>query len=357
MNHPREQEQAPALPLSNPATTLRVASLSYGIMAASSDPPAAESPSSQGTLPDFFIVGHPKCGTTALYEMLRRHPQICMPVKEPWFFAPDRMPLTSRGYPATLADYLALFDNCTSEDLIGEASPVYLVSHTAADAIAKLRPDARIIAILREPASFLRSLHLQSVQDHVETEKDLRKAIALEGARRQGKEIPRHSVRPHELLYSEHVRYVEQLRRYHAVFAPEQVLVLIYDEFRGDNEATIRRVLRFLEVDDTVPVELIEANPSVRVRSPQLYESVRSVYLGRGSVFRATKTAVKALTPRRLRHDALGVLRRRAFYGQPRPADEALMRELRVRFKDEVVALSEYLSRDLVTLWGYDDVG
>ncbi len=43
----------------------------------------------QGRVPDFFIVGHPKCGTTALYEMLRRHPQIFMPdIKEPWFFAP-----------------------------------------------------------------------------------------------------------------------------------------------------------------------------------------------------------------------------------------------------------------------------
>jgi hypothetical protein len=337
--------------------TSHVTSLPYEIMTASSNRSAAKDRAEQQRVPDFFIIGHPKCGTTALYEMLRRHPQICMPVKEPWFFAPDRMPLISKGYPATLADYTALFDSCASKDLIGEASPVYLMSHTAADAIAKLRPDARIIAILREPASFLRSLHLQSVQDHVETEKDLRAAVALEAARRQGDEIPRHTARPQELLYSEHVRYVEQLRRYHSVFAPEQVLVLIYDEFRGDNEATVRRVLRFLDVDDTIPVESIDANPSVRVRSPQLYESVRSVYLGRGSLYRAIKTAVKAITPRRLRHDALGILRRRAFYSEPRPVDEALMRELRVRFKGEVAALSEYLGRDLLTLWGYDDVG
>jgi hypothetical protein len=308
-------------------------------------------------VPDFYIVGHPKCGTTALYEMLRRHPQICMPVKEPWFFAPDRMPLTPQGYPTTLADYLALFDNCGSEQLIGEASPVYLVSHEAAGAIAGLRPDARIIAILREPASFLRSLHLQSVQDHVETEQDLGRAIALESDRRQGREIPRHTSRPHELLYSEHVRYVEQLRRYHAAFDPEQVLVLLYDEFRGDNEATVRRVLRFLEVDDSVPVETIEANPSVRVRSPQLYQSMRSVYLGRGLPQRAVKTTVKALTPKRLRHNALGVLRRRAFFVPPRAADETVMSELRARYRGEVTALSEYLGRDLLTLWGYDDVG
>ena len=51
---------------------------------------------------------------------------------------------------------------------------------------------------------------------------------------------------PQLLQYSEHVRYVEQLRRYHEVFASEQVLVLIYDDFRADNDATARRVLELL---------------------------------------------------------------------------------------------------------------
>ena len=69
------------------------------------------------------------------------------------------------------------------------------------------------------------------------------------------------------LLYSERVRYVDQLRRYHEVFAPEQVLVLIYDDFRDDNESTVRTVLRFLEVDDSGPIELVRANPTVSVRS------------------------------------------------------------------------------------------
>src|SRR5271156_5100787 len=219
-------------------------------MSASAETPAAAGASQRKRVPDFFIVGHHKCGTTALYEMLRRHPQIYMPdVKEPWFFARDlgvrfqpENPL-----PQTLDEYLSLFTAAGPEQRVGEATPSYLMSHTAAASIADLQPDARIIAILREPASFLRSLHMQSVQNHAETETDLRKAIA------------RDAIRPQELLYSEHVRYVEQLRRYHAVFAPEQVLVLIYDDFRADNEATVRRVLRFLEVDDGVALRAVEA--------------------------------------------------------------------------------------------------
>src|SRR5271165_5706185 len=122
-----------------------------------------------GRIPDFFIVGHAKSGTTALYEMLRRHPEIFMPdSKEPWFFASDMRrrfnPPGSDGPPETLADYLALFTPAAPGQLAGEASSSYLWSRTAAAAIAAAQPEARIIAILREPASFLRSLHLQLLQ-------------------------------------------------------------------------------------------------------------------------------------------------------------------------------------------------
>jgi hypothetical protein len=320
--------------------------------------PSTSARTQQTKLPDFFIVGHAKSGTTALYEMLRSHPQIYMPdLKETRFFARELHPLLerSRVHPDTLADYLALFAGAKPEQRAGEASPSYLRSRLAASRIAQLTPDARIIAILREPASFVRSLHLQLLQAHVETEKDLRKALAMEAARRQQeqKRGP-HSV--HQgLMYSEHVRYVEQLRRYGDAFSPERMLVLIYDDFRADNEGTLRRVLRFLQVDDSCPIEAVEANPSVRVRSPRLYALVRALYMGNGPVARVAKAPIKALTFRRLRIAAL-TLERRMQWSDPRADDEGLMRELRRRFKGEVVALSEYLDRDLVTLWGYDSI-
>jgi Sulfotransferase family len=326
-------------------------------MTASTELSSAGHAPAQKRVPDFFIVGQFKSGTTALYQMLRAHPQIYMPeLKELWFFAPELLARSRASRPDTLEGYLSLFDAARPEQRVGEATPSYLMSVTAARRIADRFPDARIIAILREPASFLRSFHLQCVQNRTETENDLRKALALEGARREGREIPRYSPRPHELLYSEHVRYVEMLRRYHAVFPPEQVLVLIYEEFRRDNEATFKHVLRFIDVDDTHPVAEIEANPTVRVRSPRLHELLLSVYLGRGPATRAVKRAVKAFIPRRLRARALRVTQRRLIFGKPRPPDEELMLELRHRFKGEVVALSEYLDRDLVTLWGYDSI-
>jgi hypothetical protein len=320
----------------------------------------SQTPSSaRGRDPDFFIVGHHKCGTTALYEMLRSHPQIFMPdVKEPWFFADDlgvRFEPTT-PLPKTLEEYRALFAGAESEQILGEATPSYLLSRSAAGNIARLRPDARIIAILREPASFLRSLHMQSVKNHAETEVDLRKALDLEKVRRQGIAIPPEALRPQELFYSEHVRYVEQLRRYHAAFPAEQVLVLIYEDFRRDNDATVRQVLRFLGVDDTIRVEHTEVNPTVRVRSQRAYQLLRSLYLGNGRLSSTLKSAIKAVTNRRLRLRANLVVQRRVIYASPRPPDDDLTMELRSRFKGEVVALSRYLNRDLVALWGYDRI-
>ncbi len=308
---------------------------------------AASANAGRHRVPDFFIVGHHKSGTTALYEMLRRHPQIFMPsVKEPRFMASDLRALVppppASTLPRTLDEYLSLFDAAAPEQRAGEASPSYLRSETAAREIAALQPAARIIAILREPASFVRSLHLQLVQEHVELEKDLGRALAGEVIERQGQRVRR---------YGDHVHYVEQLRRYEQAFAPEQMLILIYDDFRADNEATVRRVLRFLDVDDRAPIEALEANPTVGVRSVRLDGAVRGVSMGRGPLSRAAKAAAR-LAPSGMRQ----AVRRRLLHGGPPPADERVMRELRRRFKVEVLALSEYLDRDLVTLWGYDDI-
>jgi hypothetical protein len=314
-------------------------------------------------IPDFFIVGPMKSGTTALYTMLKRHPQIYMPAnKEPWFFASELQirdpprPIGTGWTPQTLEDYLSLFDAATTEQRAGESSALYLWSHTAASRIAAVQPAARIIAILREPASFLRSLHLQFVQVYLETEQNLRRALALEDSRRQGENVPSNAYWPGATLYSDHVRYVDQLRRYHAVFPKEQVLVLIYDDFRRDNEATLRQVLRFLEVDATAPIGVRDANPTVRVRAPRLHGMVHAVSMGEGPVSRAVQASVKALAPRKLSRESAVAIRDRLFFTGPRPADEQLMLELRHRYKGEVVALSEYLGRDLVTLWGYDDI-
>ena len=314
----------------------------------------------RGRLPDFYIVGHPKSGTTALYEMLRRHSQIFMPdLKEPRWFAPDlRARFQPSGpstaprlvLPETLDEYLTLFSPALPDQMVGEASPSYLRSTAAAGLIAEAQPSAKIIAVLREPAGFLRSLHLEFVQNHVEQEQDLRRAFAKEQLPpRQAGEA-----RPPATRYSDRVRYVEQLERYSAVFPAEQILVLIYDDFRRDNEGTVRKVLRFLGVDDNEPISIVEANPTVHVRSLRADRMIRSLYAGEGPVARTVKSLVRRLPGGDAVKRSIQAGRRRLLYGRPKPPDEEFMLELRRRFRGDVAALGEYLGRDLISEWGYD---
>jgi hypothetical protein len=308
-------------------------------------------------------VGHPKSGTTALHGMLTRHPQIYMPAKEIWFLAtepgaplPPR-PTGSGRTPQSFEEYLSLFGRARPDQLVGDYSTSYLVSRFAAARIAELQPQARIIALLREPASFLRSLHLQLLQNHTETEPSLRRAIELEHDRREGRNLPRNGYWLEATQYSEHVRYVEQLRRYRELFDDRHMLVIVYEDYRRENEATLRRIQRFLHVDDTQPIAATDANPSARVRSQRLHELVHTMAEGQGPVTRAVRSAVSAITPRAVSRQSAVAIRNRILLSPPPPPDERLMSELRRRFKPEVVALSEYLDRDLVTLWGYGDVG
>jgi hypothetical protein len=96
-------------------------------MTASSEPAAAVEGRRQ-RVPDFFIVGHAKSGTTALYEMLRRHPQIFMPDgKEPWFFGSDMrprfQPRRAGALPQTLEEYLALFGSADRSSVSARRRP------------------------------------------------------------------------------------------------------------------------------------------------------------------------------------------------------------------------------------------
>jgi hypothetical protein len=324
-------------------------------MAASANAPAP-SDAPTGRVPDFFIVGHPKSGTSAMYQMLQAYPQLHMPRKEPSFFVPELRTSRWGRYHNGIDEYTAMFAGASPEQLVGEATTAYLWSQQAARLIARAQPKARIIAILREPASFLRSLHLQFIRSNMETEPDLRRALALEPERRQGRQIPPNAPRPQQLLYSEHVRYVEQLNRYRAVFPREQMLVLIYEDFRADNEGTIKQVLRFLGVEDASPVNAIEANHASAIRSPRAYSLVRSLYLGTAPGAGVVKRSLKALTSRRMRHRAIATTQRMQREEAP-VEDPQLMRELRVRFKGEVEALSDHLDRDMVAFWGYEGLG
>ena len=315
----------------------------------SSTPPAIDP-----RMPDFFIVGHAKCGTTALYEMLRRHPQMFMPEykggagKEPWYFARDNPHPQTRGRARhhvhrprgeTLGRLPVPVRGCRPGAARGRGLLVVpVVAHgRRADRRRATRrahhrdhPRAGELPALASPAAAA-----ESPRGGGST--SARRSNSTTRAVKTGTS-PVVSYWPQALIYSDRVRYVEQLRRYHDLFPAEQVLVLIYDDFRADNEATVRTVLRFLDVDDGQPIEPIEVNPTIALRSTRARQAsgVRCA-AGSGPLLRALQRhGQDAHHPARCATRFFYPRCARALYGAPPPPDEDFMLELRRRFKGEV---------------------
>jgi len=140
--------------------------------------------------PDFFIVGAPKCGTTAMSDYLRQHPEIYMPQrKEPHFFGSD----LDAPYPYFIRDkeqYFSLFAEAKDEKRVGEASVWYLYSKRAAFEIKEFCPTASIIIMLRNPVDMIYSLHSQRLFTGNEDIPDFEEALEAEEDRKRGLRIP-----------------------------------------------------------------------------------------------------------------------------------------------------------------------
>ena len=221
--------------------------------------------------PNLFIVGAMKCGTTAWYEYLRSHPDIFMPdLKEPGFFAFD---LPKWRDARSEEEYAALFAEAGPARLIGDASPIYLMSKSAAQAIRDYNPAARILIFLRDQEEYLPSLHNLNRLEFAENISDFETAWRLSGRRPQ-ETIPA-GVEPSVLDYVEMGRFHGQVTRYLNAFGASQVRVFWYREWVADPRSTYLEILRFLELKDDGRSEFPIVNRGVRFRTHWL---VRSLY-------------------------------------------------------------------------------
>jgi len=209
--------------------------------------------------PNFIIMGAPKCGTTALSEYLRQHPNVFMSTpKEVHFFATD---FPRHGVADTLDEYLELFaDAHEGHTAIGEASVWHLYSREAAQNIRDFDPDMKLIVMLRNPVELVPSMHSQNLFSLADNEPDFRKAWGLSETRRRGKHLPKGSTEAALLFYDEIAKLGEQLERLLTVFPEEQVKVVFYDDFSAETGQVYREILRFLEIPEDHDVPLIPFN-------------------------------------------------------------------------------------------------
>jgi hypothetical protein len=217
------------------------------------------------SLPNFFILGAAKSGTTSLYAYLRQHPAVFMPeVKEPRYFAYVDEPPEMKG-PGdedaneravfTFDAYRALFADVADETAVGEASPNYLYSETAPCRIHERLPKAQLFVVLRDPVERAYSHYLHLRGSGREPLDSFTEALEKEDERRRkGWEWSWH--------YREMGFYHHQLQRYLDRFDREQLTVYLFEDFVEDNLAVTRDIFRRLGVDDS-----FEPNTSLRYRT------------------------------------------------------------------------------------------
>ncbi len=307
---------------------------------------------------DFFIVGEPKSGTTALAYFLAQHRDIGISTpKEPHYFATDLQAESDAFHGGkrrhfevrTVDQYERCFDTVSSKKLWGEGSTHYMCSRDAARNIHEYNPQAKIIVMLRNPVDFLHSLHMQYVNNATEDEPDFDKALALEPYRKAGHRIPRRARCPSHLYYSERIKYAEHLARFQQYFPASQIRVIITEEFNADNERFYRDILQFLGADATAPLpEFKIVHGSKAPRSRVMHATLNNL---------ALKNAVmRAVGPSRYDTIKNGVARLVLKKQARRPLDAKLRIRLMDMSRPQVDTLAERLGRDdLPTLWQYTD--
>lgn len=245
--------------------------------------------------PDVFIVGAPKCGTTAMSDYLDQHPDVFMATKELHYFGADLV--RRRTPPPSLDEYLGCFKGAGTALRLGEASVRYLVSVSAAAEIRAFSPDARIIIMLRDPVELMVALHAELAFSGVEDIQDFATALDAEPDRRAGRRITAAANVAEDLFYRSIVDFAPQVERYLGAFGRDRVLVLFLEDLRRDPAGTVASVYRFLGVDDRFQPVLAVTNPRKKVRSGL----VRRLVSQPPGIVRAV---VRGLTTRALRKTA-----------------------------------------------------
>ena len=329
------------------------------------------------TLPNFFIVGAARSGTTSLDRYLSQHPEIYVtPRKETHFFAVDDFPPSFKGpgdeklNTSVIRDeeqYAQLFASVTGKKAIGESSAFYLYFLGTAERITQAVPDAKIIILLREPVARAFSAYSYMVSNGRET-------LSFEEGLNQEEERRQEGWEP-IWWYKELGLYYRQVRHYLEVFGTQQVKVLLYDELCANAGQMLRDVFAFLVQNQQTYSGMNEhAKASYRMTFPKMFpdyalgveEDVgidtsvrhnpsgapksRRLYTLLGNFIdnpNFLEKRIKSLLPSRLREAWAS----KAIDKLTRPAllDPQIHAQLQAYFAEDVSKLEDLLHRDLLS--------
>ncbi len=287
-------------------------------------------------VPNFFIVGAAKAGTTSIHAYLSVHPEAFMSErKEPHYFASFEMqPQFDNLMPPVRdpSEYQNLFAGSEGYKAVGEASPSYLCDRDAASRIRAAFPNAKIIITLRNPVQRAYSAYLMEYHAGQET---LPFKEALEADEHREKRWG------YAFQYVALGLYTEQVERYFDTFGRANVLVVLFEDLIRDTTSVMQQIARFLKIDpDGFPKAAFEKvhNPFEKSRGPLARAILRC---------RPLRLLSKRWAPQALRD-----MTNRLIYttGEKEKMDDEVRRSLAVRFAPDLQRLERLLERDLGAL-------
>ena len=305
----------------------------------------------QGTtrFPDFFVVGAPRCGTTAISKYLSKNPNICFSQpKEPHFFSITRQ---EKPDADIRKHYLELFfRHCSNTyQAIGEGSVSYLYYPRAIQQIQQLNPQARFIVMARNPIDMIHSYHARLLAILDEEVEDFATAWALQDARAGGQQLPAHCRTPYLLQYREIGRighHVEQL--FHAA-GRENCHVVLFDDFISDTLGSYRQVLDFLRVDYDGQTEFppVEVSKFYRYRWLHLLLKRPPMRVVKYTLNIEQRARRKGKKKSRIKRFRKWLIRKNTVVRKRPPLELSMRKQLREAFAEDIAKLGHLLDRDL----------
>lgn len=228
-------------------------------------------------IPNLFLVGWPKTGSTSLDYYLSQHPDIYMsPVKESYYFATDIIEASKKvggveKFPyRTDEAYNSLYKDLGSEKVIGESSVFYIISEVALQRIKTNSPDAKIIVVVRHPVEMAESWHHYLKFRNREDTNDAWESIKLQDERKKLNNLPPIVNSPIHLNYDEILNIKKHHEKLFSIFKKKNVFLIKYEDLKKDEKNITKQIFRFLEVDDTFQPEFVHQNVSAKVKHERL---------------------------------------------------------------------------------------
>lgn len=291
-------------------------------------------------LPDFFVIGSGRSGTTSLHRYLSQHPQLFLAPKNPsYFYACDlgRTPL--EGSPEALPPYFVrdaekyrnLFAEVPAGMHAGDVSPVYLASTHVAGRIASHNPGAKLIALLRNPVDRVFSRYVARHRDGLEHTPTFEELVERESREPVQREDAHASYLPGGM--TSHF-----LQTYFDVFPRENIAIWFYEDFASDTGRVMREISRFLGVREDFPFDVsrIHNRGGGRIKNRMI-----------GKIWAASeplRRSLRPLLPRKFRDRAFRKVTADTERVSVRPETRQRLVEI---YREDIAQLGRMTGRDL----------